>query len=82
MPVSHAPRGCPICFLFDQPTRIHWGRDDWQDVSDAVTEPGFLGLHIAEIPAERLAKANAIRFALQEIASARWGDGDRIIRIV
>jgi glucoamylase len=82
MPVSNAPRGRPICFLFEQPMRIHWGRDDWQDISTELTNPGFLGLHIAEISAERLAKANAIRFALQDVGSGQWGGGDRMIRIV
>jgi glucoamylase len=82
MPASNAPRGCPICFLFDRPTHIHWGRDDWRDISDAVTKPGLLGLHVAEIPAERILGANLIRFALQDVASGEWSNRDRMIRIV
>ncbi|MEA2840338.1 MAG: glucoamylase [Methylobacteriaceae bacterium] len=82
MPVSNMPRGRPLRLLFDRPMRVHWGRDDWQEVSDDATKPAFLGLHVAEIPAERLANVNAIRFALQDTASGRWSDGDRMIRIV
>jgi glucoamylase len=82
MPASNAPRGCPRCFLFDRPTHIHWGRDDWRDISDAVTKPGLLGLHVAEIPAERILGANLIRFALQDVASGEWSNRDRMIRIV
>jgi glucoamylase len=82
MPVSNVPRGCPLSFLFGRPTRIHWGRDDWQDISDALTEPDFLGLHVAELAAERLAGANVIRFAYQDVASGQWGAGDHAIRIV
>jgi glucoamylase len=82
MPVSNAPRACPIRFLFERPTRIHWGRDEWQDVSDAVTRRGFLGLHVAEIAAERLIAAKLIRFAHQDIASGEWGKCDRTIRLV
>jgi hypothetical protein len=76
------PRGCPLSFLFGRPTRIHWGRDDWQDISDALTQPDFLGLHVAELAAERLAGANVIRFAYQDVASGEWGAGDHAIRIV
>ncbi|GAC1336010.1 MAG: glucan 1,4-alpha-glucosidase [Beijerinckiaceae bacterium] len=82
MPVSNAPRGRPIRFLFEQPTRVHWGRDGWQDVADALTQPGFLGLHVAEIAAVRIGEASAIRFALQDVASGRWSTQDRSIRIV
>jgi glucoamylase len=82
MPVSQAPRNCPIRFLFGQPTRIHWGRDDWQNISDEITKPGILGLHLATISTQALAQANSIRFAYQDIASGRWGDGDRTIRII
>jgi hypothetical protein len=82
MPVTQVPRNSPIRFLFDWPTRIHWGRDDWQNVSDELTKPGMLGLHVAEIPADSLTQANSIRFALQDIAGGKWGDGDRTIRII
>jgi glucoamylase len=81
MPVSNVPRGCPIRFLFDRPTRVHWGRDDWQDISDAVAVPAAFELHVAEIPAERLANANAIQFTLQDVTSGTWSEGNRTIRI-
>jgi glucoamylase len=82
MPVSNVPRGRPIRFLFRDATLVHWGRDNWQDVSNAVTKPGALGLQVAEIPAERLAEANAIQFALQDVTSGNWIEGNRTIRIV
>jgi glucoamylase len=82
MPVSNVPRGCPISFIFEQPTLVHWGRDDWQDITNAHTRSGFLGLHVAEIPAERLANANSIQFALQDAQSGEWHAGNRTIRIV
>jgi glucoamylase len=82
MPVSNAPRGCPICFLLDRPTLVHWGHDDWKNISNAFTRPDFLGLHVAEIPAESLGKANAVQFALQDAASGEWHEGNRTIRIV
>jgi hypothetical protein len=68
--------------LFRDATLVHWGRDNWQDVSNAVTKPGALGLQVAEIPAERLAEANAIQFALQDVTSGNWIEGNRTIRIV
>ena len=82
MPVGNVPRGRPIRFLFDQPTLVHWGRDDWQDISNAVTKPGALGLHVTEVAAARLSSANAIQFALQDVASGDWLEGNRNIRIV
>ncbi len=82
MPVGNAPRGRPLRFLFERPTLVHWGRDDWHDVDNARTRPGALGLHVAEITADRLAKANSISFALQDVTSGTWMAGNRTIRIV
>jgi glucoamylase len=81
MPVASVPRGHRIRFIFERPTRIHWGHDEWQDIADEMTEPGMLGLHIADLAAERLANAQAVRFAYQDVESGQWGDRDRTIRI-
>jgi glucoamylase len=53
-PVGWIRAGQRLRFVLDAPAVIHWGLDGWQDPRDTGTVPGLLGLHLADLPTERL----------------------------
>ena len=79
MPVSVVGEGQSVRFLFDAPTLIHWSPNDWSRTTDVLTEVGFLGLYVADIPASALSGVRELHFSVQDVQTGKWTEEDRLI---
>lgn len=55
---------------------IHWGVDNWQQISDAETRDTGLGVHVADLPTQKLAHGTRVRFTFHWRDGACWEDRD------
>ena len=60
---------------------IHWGVDDWQSTCDVETRDTGLGVHVADLPTERLPAGARVRFTFRWRDSARWEGRDFSVEI-
>jgi glucoamylase len=81
MPVGWIRPGQRLRLILEAPSLVHWGLDDWQDASDALTTVGALGLHVVDLPTEGLDTGQRILFSVQDLAAERWIEQDRVILI-
>lgn len=64
-----------------QPALVHWGRDGWQDVQDAGTRDTTLGMHVVDLPTDRLPRGSTIEFTFYWPGVARWEGADFSVRV-
>jgi glucoamylase len=81
MPVASIRRGQSLRFMFDHEALIHWSLDGWSHPTDLVTRPGFLGLHVADVQAQRLKGGREVRFSIQDLRTMDWVERDRTLLI-
>ncbi len=74
--------GQALRFVFAEPTRVHWGIDDWQQPRDSVTAPGMLGLQGIDVASEALHAGPRLVFSIQDQATGTWFENDRVIEVV
>ncbi|MBV6423539.1 MAG: Glucoamylase [Steroidobacteraceae bacterium] len=51
---------------------VHWSDDGWRSVHDAVTRDTGLGVHVVDLPGERLQVGATLRFTFYWQEAARW----------
>ena len=61
--------------------RIHWSTDGWKTVSDSDTVATGLGLHVLDLPPQRLTDGTIVRFTMFWPAQNRWEGTDFQVRI-
>jgi len=81
MPVGWIRPGQRLRLIFEAPSLVHWGLDEWRDASDALTIVGALGLHFVDLPTEHLDAGRRIIFSVQDLAAGNWIEQDRSIVI-
>ena len=81
MPVGWIRAGQNLRFIFDEPMLVHWGRDDWQAVTDVTTTLGMLGLHTADLTPGDMGCARRIVFSVFALGSQEWIEHDRQVFI-
>jgi glucoamylase len=54
------------------PATVHWSMDDWKTFSDTHTRDTGLGVHVADVPTDRMPVAHSIVFTLRWDANDRW----------
>ena len=81
-PVGWIRAGQALRLMFDAPTLVHWSLDDWGHPQDTLTAPGMLGLHIADLPSERLNPQQRIVFAVRDLRSGTWSERDHVVAVV
>jgi glucoamylase len=55
---------------------IHWSTDNWATIADSPTVATGLGLHVFDLPAERLAAESIVRFTMFWPRQNRWEGTD------
>jgi glucoamylase len=65
-----------------EPAVLHWSVDDWQSTQDTKTRDTGLGIHVADVPTERLAPASTVRFTLYWPRANRWEDEDFAVQVI
>ena len=56
--------------------RIHWTRDHWSTVEDAMTTPSGLGPHWVDLPTMDCLAGTQIEFTMYWLAAGRWEGND------
>lgn len=67
-PIASVPKEATLTVAFPEAATVHWGMDDWRDVTDEPTQELGLGLHGLEFSPDRLGSATRIVFT--------WRQGD------
>jgi glucoamylase len=64
------------------PARVRWSADDWRTSRDLSTRDSGLGLHVADLPTNRLPAGTTLVFTLHWPGDGRWEDADFAIEVV
>jgi glucoamylase len=75
------PPGKTLRIELIEPALVHWSADDWQTLDDTETRDTGLGIHVADIPAARLAAGSTVRFTFRWTLTDRWEGQDYAVRI-
>jgi len=58
------------------PAMVHWSADHWQTAQDISTRDTGLGIHVADLPSERLSAGSEIVFTFYWPQEQRWEGRD------
>jgi len=61
---------------FPNEARVHWSTDNWTTIADSPTIATGLGIHVLDLPTERLAAGSVIRFTMFWPRQNRWQGAD------
>ena len=75
------PQGKTLRVESTSPALVHWSADGWQTVHDTSTANTGLGIHIADLPTERLPAGVNINFTFYWQESGRWENMDYAVII-
>ncbi|MEK7378686.1 MAG: glycoside hydrolase family 15 protein, partial [Candidatus Binatota bacterium] len=73
--VCTVKKRCTLRIMAPAPFRLHWSRDDWQNVEDAPSLSTSLGIEFVDIPVAETQHA-PIRFTFFWTGSGRWEGRD------
>jgi glucoamylase len=68
-------------WLLEERSTIQWTADDWKTEADLETKLGAYDLHVAELPAHRLAGARSLRFRLRNLVTGKWDTTDYALAV-
>jgi glucoamylase len=58
------------------PARVHWSADGWRTPQDADTRDTCLGVHVVDLPTERLPASGQVVFTFYWVHAERWEGTD------
>jgi glucoamylase len=67
---------------FMEQAQVHWSTDNWTTIADSATVATGLGLHVFDVPTERLAAESIVRFTIFWPRQNRWEGADFEVAIV
>jgi glucoamylase len=59
-----------------EPAVLHWSLDGWRSVTDSETRDTGLGLHVVDLPVEKVAPGGRIDFTFRWPQANRWEERD------
>jgi glucoamylase len=73
--------GCMPCgkilrFSLLSPAMVHWSFDNWETTQDSQTRDTSIGVHVADLPTEKLPVGHSIVFTFYWPESNRWEGTD------
>jgi glucoamylase len=69
-------RGKLFRLVLMSPARVHWSFDGWQTTQDTETRDTGLGVHAADLPADRLSAGREVHFTFYWLQEERWEGAD------
>ncbi|HZB95318.1 MAG TPA: glucan 1,4-alpha-glucosidase [Herpetosiphonaceae bacterium] len=63
------------------PAIVHWSADGWKTTHDTPTWPTGLGVHVADLPTERLSAGETVTFTFHWTEVDRWEGTDFEVKI-
>jgi glucoamylase len=79
--IRSMPTGKKLRIEVLAPARIHWSSDGWASAGDVETVENVFGLHVADLPAEKLAEGMAVDFTFFWPEAGHWENADFSVRI-
>lgn len=76
------PEGKTLRIQVDEPAMVHWSADGWATVRDDMTEPAAFGLHVLDLPTEKLAPGSTIVFTLKWTERDQWQGEDYTVTVI
>jgi glucoamylase len=62
------------------PSMVHWSADGWRTVHDTHTRNTSLGVHVADLPTEKLEALVEVQFTIYWPTASRWEGTDFSVR--
>jgi glucoamylase len=59
-----------------EPAVVHFSTDGWQTIADAMTRDTGLGIHVVDLPTDRLAAGAQLDFTFHWVTAGRWEGRD------
>jgi glucoamylase len=75
------PQGKQLRIEVLAPARVHWSDDGWRTVTDTPTRDTGTGVHVADLPTERLGLNDAVVFTLHWTDDDRWEGVDYTLTV-
>ena len=72
MRLSSIPRGRKLRIEVKAPATVRWTDDDWATLTDVSTRDTTLGLHVADLPTDKLAAGTVVAFTFFWTTQNRW----------
>jgi glucoamylase len=63
------------------PALIHWSTDDWHSAQDIKTQDTGLGVHIVDLPTDKVPEGAILRFTFYWPESDRWEGSDFAVQV-
>ena len=79
--IQSIPKGKKLRIELLAPAKIHWSVDQWSSVQDTDTQPIDLGLHYADLPADKLKDGAELVFTFFWIEQDRWEGNNFSVRV-
>jgi glucoamylase len=73
--------GNALTIALAAPARVHWGVEDWQNVTDVDTQDTGLGVFSADLPTAALPAGETIRFTFFWLSEGRWEGQDYSLEV-
>jgi glucoamylase len=65
-----------------QPARVHWSADNWRTAMDSTTRDTGLGIHLTDLPTDKLSAGTQMRFTFQWTLDSRWEGVDFMVTAI
>jgi glucoamylase len=79
--VRELPAGRTLRLETLAPALVHWSADGWRTPRDLPTRATGLGVHVADLPTEALARGSEVRFTFYWPEAGRWEGADFSVKI-
>jgi glucoamylase len=63
------------------PALVRWSTDDWQSALNIKTQDTGLGVHIVDLPTNKLSRGTALKFTFYWPESSRWEGSDFVVEV-
>jgi glucoamylase len=76
------PEGKTLRIALLSPAMVHWSFDGWQTAQDTKTRDSGIGLHVAELPSQRIESGGSVLFTIFWDDAQRWEGRDYCVDVV
>jgi glucoamylase len=75
------PSGKSLRIALSAPAVVHWSLDNWVHTQDSATHNSTLGLHLADLPTDKLTVDQSVRFTFFWPEAGTWEGSDYAVSV-